>query len=255
MNRGVLLFAFNTGEVNYQRMAEFTAERVHNFLNLPVTLVTDVDNNNSVFDNVVIVENNSLNHRKNNVVWKNKGRFNAFTYTPYDDTIVLDVDYVINSSTLLNLFSIDQEIMCHYDIRYLFENKTQEIISDISFPTYWATVLRFKKTSGAKCLFHLIKMIENNYTHYSKIYKFLPYVYRNDYALSIALRTLNGQVVQPQHNIPWPLIHVESYLNVERLSSVEYRVTQQNNDVNKYIKIKNFDFHMLNKDNFMKLIT
>ena len=41
MTRGILLFAFNTPNVNYVEMAVETAKRSNHFLNLPVTLITD----------------------------------------------------------------------------------------------------------------------------------------------------------------------------------------------------------------------
>ena len=35
VNRGVILFAFNSPRYNYYKMAEYTAKRVNHFLNLP----------------------------------------------------------------------------------------------------------------------------------------------------------------------------------------------------------------------------
>jgi len=41
MTKGILLFAFNNGTVDYYKMAVATAKRANQFLNLPVSVVTD----------------------------------------------------------------------------------------------------------------------------------------------------------------------------------------------------------------------
>ena len=40
MTRGILLFAFNTPNVNYVEMAVETSKRSNHFLNLPVTVIS-----------------------------------------------------------------------------------------------------------------------------------------------------------------------------------------------------------------------
>ena len=41
--RGVVLFAFNSSKYNYADMAVYTARRIATFLELPTTLVTDIE--------------------------------------------------------------------------------------------------------------------------------------------------------------------------------------------------------------------
>ena len=101
--RGVLLFAFNSPKFNYYDMAVATAKRANHFLGLPVTLVTDEDSLPKAptykFDNVILTEPDK-NNKRDWGVWINKGRYRAYEFTPYDETILLDVDYVINSNKL-----------------------------------------------------------------------------------------------------------------------------------------------------------
>ena len=80
MKRGVVLFAFNSPEYDYYKMAEFTAKRVNHFLNLPVTLITDKQSVSSSsgyqFDNLITInsDNNNTFHGR---VWLNKVDTNA----------------------------------------------------------------------------------------------------------------------------------------------------------------------------------
>ena len=41
MNKGVVLFAFNNGRIDYIKQAIYCAKRVKKYLNLPVQLITD----------------------------------------------------------------------------------------------------------------------------------------------------------------------------------------------------------------------
>ena len=97
MNRGVLLFAFNTEKFNYYEMAVSTAKRVNYFLGLPVTVVTDEDsitNQDYKFHNTIVTAPDKTN-RRDWGAWFNKGRFKAYQLSPYDETIVLDVDMLL----------------------------------------------------------------------------------------------------------------------------------------------------------------
>ena len=43
MSKGVLLFAFNNESINYIKQAIFCANRIKKYLDLPVSLVTDIN--------------------------------------------------------------------------------------------------------------------------------------------------------------------------------------------------------------------
>ena len=116
MSQGVLLFAFNSPKYNYYEMAVATAKRINHFLGLPVTLVTDEEslpqNQTYIFDNTIITTADKTNSREWGV-WMNKGRFRAYDLSPYDETILLDTDYMVNSDKLLKLFELPTDFCCH----------------------------------------------------------------------------------------------------------------------------------------------
>jgi len=253
MSKGILLFAFNNGNYNYYEMAVATAKRANYFLNLPVTIVTDSislpETQTYTFDHTILVsaQTDNANH---NGIWFNKGRYRAYELTPYDETILLDTDYLINSNTLLKLFDIYNDFMCHNKTSFLmFPNLGQEVVSSYSFDTLWATVIAFKKTKRVEQIFQCLQMVQENYEHYGHIYKFITRPYRNDYGLTIALRIANGHIDNTQDYIPWPLIHANKEVTVYK-DDTKFVVLKDN----KYIVVNDTDFHMMDKKNFMEIM-
>lgn len=255
MKRGVVLFAHNNENTDYFKMASWTAERINRILNLPVTIITDNASitTDFVFDNKIIVEPDKNNYRKQGH-WINKGRYEVFNLTPYDDTIVLDTDYLVNSKKLSKLFEYSSDFLCHRNCRFLMEDIKPEMLGKLSTQSFWATVLRFKKTSRVEQLFSMIEMVQHNYIHYSEIHGFNPATYRNDYALTIALRTVNGQLEHKEDFIPWDLLHVGNNVRVSRINDTKFKLTLNHNDRDTYMEVTDCDFHMLHKDNLMEII-
>lgn len=260
MTRGVLLYAYNSASTDYFSMARWTAARVARFLDLPVSVVTDTQSleSNSVhseFDRVIIhtaQQNNSRQGRP----WHNLDRCRALELSPYDSTLLLDVDYVINSPRLLDLWRLDSDLVCHWDSRYLFENTASERLHAQGPQSAWATVVRFERTQRVQDIFYLWAQVQDNYEHYSNIYHFQPWTVRNDYALTIAVRTAQGQQPRPEDAIPWRLQHVGLNTRVHPLRQTEYVMIHSDPQPNarpQWTKISDTDFHMLHKDNFREI--
>jgi hypothetical protein len=259
--KGVLLFAFNIENVNYYEMAVSCAKRVNHFLNLPVTLITNEQSlpkvQHYIFDNIITVPEDSTNKKGKNL-WLNKGRYRAYELTPYDETLLIDTDYLVNSDRLLQLFELYNEFMCARDVSFLMSDRDeQEVISTYSFPTMWATVMIFRKTNRVKQIFECLEMVQKNYFHYANLYHFSPSMYRNDYAITIALRIVNGNTFNDKDYVPWPLVHlgkeISAYRKNDSLFNTEYLLIN-NDKKQKYITIKDIDFHCMSKSNFMELV-
>jgi hypothetical protein len=259
--RGVLLFAFNIENVNYYEMAVSCAKRINHFLNLPVSLVTNDQSIPEVqvynFDNVIIAPEDNTN-RKGKNLWLNKGRYRAYELTPYDETLVLDTDYLVNSNQLLNLFDIYDDFMCAKDVSFLMSDRDeQEVISTYSFVTMWATVMIFRKTSRTKQIFECLEMVQKNYIHYASLYHFSSGMYRNDYAITIALRIVNGNTFDNKDYMPWPLVHLGKEISAYRKNDIPFNteyLLMNSDEKKKYILIKDTDFHCMSKSNFMELV-
>ena len=142
-------------------------------------------------------------------------------------------------------------------------NSEQEVLSAYSCETLWATVITFKKTKRAKQIFECLEMVQNNFDHYANIHGFISATFRNDYGLTLATRIVNGHTTPFEDVIPWNLLHVGNntsvYKNNDNEFNTEYTVMFDNRQRCKirkeYINIKDMDFHVINKVNFMELIS
>lgn len=268
MTRGVILFAFNSPDYNYVKMAEYTAKRVNHFLNLPVTLITDensVSNIDYKFDNIFVIDSDAENTFQGRI-WLNKGRYKSFELSPYDETLLLDVDYMVNSDRLLQTFNVMDDFCCHESISYLMDsyNKTEQLNNNnLSLVTLWATVVAFKKTNRVKQIFECLKMVQENYEHYGNIHNFPIDTYRNDYGLTLAWYIVNGHSYVRSDILPWNLLHIGLktyvYKNKNDMYNTEYTIIYdkwlRGKIKKEYIVIKDMDFHVINKDIFMELIS
>ena len=275
--RGVILFAFNSSKYNYADMAVYTARRIATFLELPTTLITDVDTYKTildvknVFDSVIEVEPD-LTNIKDQTSWINKGRYQAYELSPYDETLVIDVDYLVNSNTLLKTFDLSDTFCCHSNTHMLMHPEAAQEKMGYTYETLWATVIMFKKSNRAKQIFETLEMVQNNYEHYAGIHSFIGGVYRNDYGLTIALKIVNGHTDVPSDYIPWNLVHVGKNTSVYA-NEVDVQVPTDGNvfDFNteftimfdhwkkskvrkEYMLIKDMDFHVMNKDLFVGIM-
>lgn len=266
MSRGVILFAFNSPKYNYYDMAHVTARRVKHFLGLPTTLVTDEDSvpddyEEHGWDNIIRVTPDKDNFRDWGL-WINKGRYMAYELSPYDETLLLDVDYIVNSDKLLSIFDFYDDFCCHNRTEYLMQfGAPQELLSAYSYETLWATVVAFKKTERAKQIFEALEMVQKNYEHYGDIHSFIGGIYRNDYALTLALKIVNGHSDNKRDYIPWNLVHVGKNTQIEKANEdeldtefvVKFDNWKRGKIKKEYINVKDMDFHLMNKDFFSEM--
>lgn len=264
MTRGVLLFAIDTEKKSYTKMAKYCARKIKEHLDLPVALVTDKDIKDSMFDHVINIKSETAQSRVSlstgiKEQWNNFGRYQAYDLSPFDQTVLIDTDYICNSKKLLKLFDINQPFLCHKRRIYL----GSQIYSEIEYfgkelEMFWATVIYFDKSNESKCVFDMMKMIQKNYDHYSKLYSFRSSPFRNDFALSIALNTVYGHAIPTTVEIPWSLINVEfdTQVSFKSSHSWELKFNKRVNDkvANYRITTYDQDLHILNKDSLFSVI-
>lgn len=259
--RGVLIFAIDTDTRSYVTMANYCARKIRQHLNLPVTVVTTGGVDPDLFDKIItadLVEPQQRTMAGKTEQWRNFNRHRAYELSPYDETILLDTDYICNSDQLLKLFDLGQEFLCHRTRRYLgahYETTVEHFARNHDM--YWATVVYFKRCQTAENIFAMIRMIQENYGHYSRIYGFRATPYRNDYALSIALNTVYGHITPRSIEIPWSLVNVEFDTEVE-LDNNKWTISFDryvDTSMRRYrITTCDQDLHLLNKDALERII-
>lgn len=196
-SRGVVLFAVNTDTVDYVKIAERSSKLISHTLKLPVTIISDIKD---------IPENYRTGYA-HGTRWYNSGRYLAYDLSPYEETLLLDSDYLILDDCLLKILDTvtDYSIMTkNQDPRQISDNN----MGILSLNFIWATAVAFKKTDKTKLLFDLVGRIQRNYEYYRKLYNLRERNFRNDYAFSIADNILNGYA--SSQGIPWTMLTINN---------------------------------------------
>jgi len=210
MSKGVFLIARNNGYIDYVKQAVFLARRIKQYLGVPVTVATDsVDYLTDVFgtddfDKVIKLEYTAESNKryffdgtlsKKSASFKNNNRASVYDLTPYDETLLMDTDYIISNDLLKSCFSAKSDFMLYKksnDIAKVRDEAEFDTISNTSVDFYWATVVYFKRTETNETFFNLIKHIEEEWNHYRRVYQITSGLFRNDFAFSIAIHIMNG---------------------------------------------------------------
>jgi hypothetical protein len=204
-SRGAVIFANNTETVDYLSIAQANARLIDRYLGLPTTILTTTDDTktNRRYD----VTNQQV------VEWKNFGRSKAFDLSPYDETLLVDSDYLIMDDAFSKVFDVINDYMLPDKNLYATNIDVQETMGEYSLPFVWATAIFFKKTDRSRQLFDFVKMIEKNYSYYRALYNIKDGNYRNDYAFAIAHYVINGYTISQREFLPWPIVTVPGVLD------------------------------------------
>jgi hypothetical protein len=211
MSNGALIFAQNNASIDYVKLAVFAATKISQHLSIPVSLVTDsrgwVESAYPVhpFDKIIKVDSSNDSQKKqfydgsissSMLDWKNSTRSLAYDLTPYDTTLVLDSDYILNSSVLKSAFSNDYDFQIYkrsFDLSPWRPTAEFTRINQYSIPFYWATTFVFRKSSITNAFFELVSYIKNNWVYFRILYNIDASTFRNDFAFSIAIHIMNGK--------------------------------------------------------------
>lgn len=205
-SRGILMFAFNTERTNYVLIAERAARIAKHVLGLPIALVTEHGTTAVGFDHVIHVDNKLKNFKVGEQgSWRNGDRWRAYELTPFDETLLIDSDYLMLDTSLLKLFEQD------FDYRIVTHNDKpaglwQLNMGMFSLPYHWATAVLFRKTERARLLFRLVGRVQRNYDYYRRLYHMREGNFRNDYAFTIAGNILNGYDLGMDRGVPWHML-------------------------------------------------
>lgn len=219
-DRGIIMFAHNNSEIDYFKLAVLNSLLIQRHLGISnITVVTDPHSYdhgiktlgkklvNSAINNLIVVEKDKEFKLANTRIYKdtshtakplsfyNVNRCDAYDLSPYEETILLDVDYLILSDTLNQCWAHNEELMMNWryqDIMYERKDTTLNRLNDFGITMYWATVVYFRKTPYAETFFNCVKHVKENTQYYKDLYKWNGTLYRNDYSFSIAAHIMSG---------------------------------------------------------------
>jgi len=227
------MFAHNNAEIDYFKLAVINSLLIQKHLGISnITVVTDPhsysyaveslgeDLIKSAINNLIVVEKDKefksqnirvfkdTSHTAKQLPFYNINRCDAYDLSPYDETILLDVDYLILSDTLNQCWGHNEEIMMNWryqDIMFDRKDYTLDRLNPFGITMYWATVVYFKKSAYAETFFNLVKHVKNNIAYYKDLYRWPGNLYRNDYSFSIAAHVMSGFVDKGIPQLPTTL--------------------------------------------------
>lgn len=195
MTKGVLTFCLNTEFYRYDKIAHKTLPLLSRNLGLPVTVVTNSHTHDHLKDiegiEVMVIENQTGN-MIDGKPWHNLDRHRAYDITPYDQTLLIDIDYFCYTDNLLTLFDTKEEFLIHDQVHDVTGNNTYDFRRNSSIPMVWATLVYFRKCVRSKSIFDMVAHVKNNYDYFCNLYRIDFKNFRNDYAFAIALQQLYG---------------------------------------------------------------
>lgn len=261
MTRGFLIYAFDS-DISYGKLATFCAQQLKRHMPYPVALVCDKRSADaletpSLFDHVIIIETPQSTPRtlyygqnRHDVKWYNDGRHLAYDLSPFDETILLDSDYIVQSDTLAKQFGSVEPIGLTRHAVGLDHNpmsQSDQWLSVDSICMYWATVVYFRKCLEGEAFFRLVKDARTHYAVQAELYGYDASVYRNDYVFSIAAHLWSGCIADNVPALPMPLL---TALPSDEVVTIDdgllFLVKDRASRVNYLSKVKS-DIHIMNK--------
>lgn len=224
MKNGICLYAHNNPEVDYGKMAIICALAIKkNLKENNITLITDdstlswMKNSNDekhikLFDNIIIdnyYNNNSIyldnistnirtyfdtQYTQKKAIYNNFNRMKIYELTPYENTLLIDTDYLVLTNQFDKIWNIDSDFMLNDNVKTINYKpfKNEEYLNDFGIKTSWMTYMFFRKSKISELFFNLSKHIIENLEFYKHCYGFKTNLFRNDYVASIARHILNG---------------------------------------------------------------
>ena len=248
MSKGVLIVALNSttdqkNELDYIRLAQINARLIRKHLRLPVGIITDVGADG--FDEFVFMSKApatdrhiTLNNKHESYAWHNDYRRQLFHFSPFEKTLLLDADYLIQSDRFLQCFDFDAPFQIIKDVhdptgRNSFDK--YKSLPNRTIPQKWATAIYWNRE--AKEHFEYANMIAENYQYYARIFGFNPTQYRNDMVFSVVSHML------PSYDIPFKMWMASADCTIDSANNKGIKIKYGNN-----VQRINNDIHLLNKD-------
>lgn len=208
------MFAHNNDLFDYGTMAYAAALSAGHHIDVPISLVTDEQTWKTLlcdypraeeyFENPILIEHQNTHQRHfaladgsmRKAKYHNTSRLDAYELSPFDETLLIDTDVLIQDTSLQLVWGSSAYVMMNHEISELIlaTDNTQIKLSDKSLTTFWATICYFRKCKVTEDFFALSKYVEEHYEYYGALYGFPTSLVRVDYIMTIAAHIMSGYV-------------------------------------------------------------
>lgn len=245
MKKGVLLFCFDTVDHKYHKILERCVYLLKKNLGLEITVVTNFETFKNLrplgFINYKFIQP-EIGNKKNGQEWKNVDRHMAYELSPYDVTLVMDIDYFCFTDNLKQFLDTGYDFLISKNAHDLSNRNSFDMRRFSMIDMVWATVFVFRKGNKARRIFDMVKYVKSFYSYFMDLYRITDKRFRNDYAFAIALEQANGFI--SYDTLPIKLHTLPPDCRV--IGIQDDGIAWHFNDQINYIKDQ--DVHVLNKE-------
>jgi len=283
-SKGFLLHAFGSKELDYGKLAICCALSIKsNLKNNNVTVLIDKETKkwiyskfsktiiNKSFDQIIIPDEKFRGGKRKHfdspwvtfqAEFNNQPRVLSYKYSPYDETIVLDTDYLVMNNHFDSVWNNKNDILINRDAidlkGDLFGSIEEQKLSKFGVPMYWATIVYFKKSEFAETFFNLVNYVREEYNFFQFIYGFRKGFYRNDFSFSVAVHIMNGYITQNISSFPESSIltsyqkdGIAKFKDSNEIIFFAHKVDETWRDT--LVNIKNRSVHIMNKKELLRI--
>jgi len=277
MTSGIAFFAYNTEQINYLKLARLAALYAAKYMpGYPICLITDdaswkwfVESDDYIdddlFDTIVFTDQPSSDNKRLHKdspytkfvsAFKNGNKHRINEFTPYDKTLLLDIDYIIQNNDLAYVFDSDSSVALFHNAEDLIgrpPHVAQQRLNDIGIPMLWSTVVYFDKHDEiSKLFFDLWAHVADNYDFYRFTYGFTGEMFRTDFCVSIACHILNGMGAgNIIDDFPSPMIYMSQLDDIVSINDITDWIYLVNDRLVEWddslTRIVNENVHVMNK--------
>ena len=283
--KGVCFFAYNNDQLDYVKMALAAGKYVKKNLKLPVCLITDEGSESwleeshskaiikEVFDYIVITNDVMKKNRRRHfdspwtefaAQFNNSNKHKIYEYSPFEQTLLLDIDYIVKTDTLLKYFDNERPV-CMFDNATTVRNEVvadrERFLYDAGIKMWWSTVVYFDRSDFSKMFFDTWAHVAENYEFYQYLYNFPSKLFRTDYCVSIAVHILAGmqdtQVLLGNFD-GTALLNMSQKDDIIKVQNANewIMLAHDQKEVwkNILVKVQNQDIHVMNKRAFDRVL-
>jgi hypothetical protein len=218
MNKGFVILAQNTKEVNYVRCAEALALSLKNSMpNCDITLLTDEKVKNKLFDKVIPLPYGDLAPFSN---WKLINDWQVYEASPYEYTIKLEADMYIPKS-IEHWWDIlkHKDVVVSTTIRNFYQDVSdsrayRKFIDNNNLPDVYNAITYFKKSDDAKKFFLIVRDVFENWSQYKNELKCLvDEPVSTDWAYALACHIIGVEKTTLPTFTDMSMVHMKQAIN------------------------------------------
>ena len=280
--QGVCFFVYNNNQLDYVDLLMLAARYVKEYLKLPVCMITDNGTYNwmlesqsesdidTYIDYIKITndqfKDNPRTHRDSpwsefTAQFQNSNKHKIWEYSPFEQTLLMDTDYIVKNDFLLQSFNNPGVSMYNNAVSTRNDppHRNEVLLYPSGIKMWWSTVVYFDRSEFSKMFFDLWDHVADNYEFYQFLYNFPGGLFRTDYCVSIAVHILNGMeestTIDNFDDMPMHYISQDDdIIDInDKQDWICLGCDQKEKWKNILIKHSNLDLHVMNKRALLRM--